>query len=61
MYQKNNYMIPAHKANLYLNDLETYEKHGFLNYKLNGIDYYINGDYFNYDIQNVGNSIFKCI
>lgn len=59
IYQKKEYMIPADKADLYLNDLEPFEKHSFLDYKVNGTDYYINGDFYNYNIQNVGNSLFK--
>lgn len=59
IYEKKDYIIPAHKADLYLNDLEPFEKHGFLDYNLNGVDYYIDGYAYNYDIQNVGNSLFK--
>ncbi len=59
IYQKKDFMIPVHKVDLYLNDLEPFEEHSFLNYKLNGADYYINGDTYNYDVQNIGNSIFK--
>lgn len=59
IYLKKDYMIPAPKAELYLNDLEADKWHDFMEYMVNGIDYYIDGDRYNYDIKNVGNSIFK--
>jgi hypothetical protein len=58
IYFKNNYMIPTSKAELYLNDIEAGKGQDFMEYMVNGIDYYIDGDNYNYDINNVGNSIF---
>ncbi len=59
IYLNNDYMIPVQKAALYLDELEDIEKHDFLVYTVNGHDYYIDGKRFNYDIENVGNSIFN--
>ena len=59
IYLRENYMIPVNKAELYLKDLEDIEWYKLMEYKVNGRAYYINGEYFSYKIENVGNSLFR--
>lgn len=59
IYLRQNYMIPVHKAELYLKDLEDVEWREFMIYMVNGSDYYINGGFCDHNVENVGNSIFE--
>lgn len=59
IYLRQSYMIPVNKAELYLKDLEDVVWHNFIEYMVNGRAYYINGEFCDYKIENVGNNLFK--
>lgn len=59
IYLKDDYMIPASKAKLYLKDLEEVNWQEFMEYNVSNAVYYINGRYCGFDVENVGSSLFK--
>ncbi|MFT4145091.1 MAG: zf-HC2 domain-containing protein [Mobilitalea sp.] len=59
IYLKNEYMIPASKAELYLKESEEVNWQDFMEYKVNNALYYINGRYRDFDVENVGSSLFN--
>ncbi len=58
IYLKNNYMIPASKAELYLKDGGEVNWKDFMEYKVSNDLYYINGQYCDFNIENVGTTLF---
>ncbi|MDF2845945.1 MAG: hypothetical protein K0R00_4371 [Herbinix sp.] len=52
-------MIPALKAELYLKNLDTVNWQDFMEYKVSNTVYYINGRYRDFDVENVGSSLFN--
>ena len=59
IYLKDEYMIPVSKAELYLKNLEAVNWQDFMEYKVSNTIYYINGKYRDFDVENVGSSLFK--